>query len=866
MAKKNDGRSDDVDYINALKDTQVVKVKCVEEMKKSFMAYAMAVNVSRAIPDVRDGLKPVHRRILFAMGELGMFYDKPFRKCARIVGDVLGKYHPHGDSAVYDALVRLAQDFSIRCPLVEGQGNFGSVDGDPPAAQRYTEARLSRISSEMLRDIDKQTVDFYPNFDETLMQPVVLPSRFPNILVNGADGIAVGMATNIPPHNLNDVINAAVAQLKNPDITIEELMEYIPAPDYPTGGIIMGRSGVRKAYKTGKGTIILRAKTDIEEYTQHGQTRTRIVITEIPYQVNKAKLIETMANLVKDKRIEGISDIKEESDRQGMRIVVEIKKDCNAQVVLNHLFKHTQLQISSGIILLALADGQPKVMNLKEILGYYLAHQRDVVVRRTKFDLSKAEDRRHIVEGLVTALDNIDRVVEIIKTSKDTQEAAQRLMEEFLLSEKQTKAILEMQLQRLTHLQVDALKAELEKLNQLIAELRAILDSPAKVDEIIENEMTEIGGKFGSERKTEVSADCSDLDIEDFVEKEDVIISFTHEGYIKRLPLSEYKAQRRGGMGVTAHKTKEDDFVEKMFVANTHDNLLFFTNNGKVYSIKAFYVPEAQKATRGRAVINLLQLDDGEKVTEIRSVAEGENKGYMVMATKSGLIKKTEMKEFDSIRKVGKIAIKLNEGDELIAVDFSDGSKEFIVASRKGKCMRFSESDVRDVGRNSQGVRSMKLDSDDYIVDMAVVEKGSEIITVSENGYGKRSDESEFPSHGRGGKGVKAGEFNDKTGLLVNLKVVKESDDLMLIADNGIAIRVKASEISKISRATQGVRIMKFKNDAKLTCVTTCPESIDEDILRKAEEYNKEQESISENELFSDNNIEGTDMTNNTEI
>lgn len=855
MAKKTDKTLNNVDYINALKETKVMKVKCVEEMKKSFIAYAMAVNVSRAIPDVRDGLKPVHRRILFAMGELGMYYDKPYRKCARIVGDVLGKYHPHGDSAVYDALVRLAQDFSIRCPLVDGQGNFGSVDGDPPAAQRYTEARLSKISSEMLRDIDKHTVDFYPNFDETLMQPVVLPSRYPNLLVNGADGIAVGMATNIPPHNLNDVINAAVAQLKNPDITIDELMEYIPAPDYPTGGIIMGRSGVRKAYKTGKGTIILRAKTEIEEYLAHGQTRSRIIVTELPYQVNKAKLIENMANLVKDKRIEGISDIKEESDRHGMRIVIEIKKDFNAQVVLNLLFKHTQLQISSGIILLALAEGQPRVLNLKEILSYYIEHQRIVIVRRTQFDLKKAEDRRHIIEGLIIAQDNIDKVVEIIKSSRDSQEAAEKLMAEFELSEKQTKAILEMQLQRLTHLQVDALKAELDKLNHTIAELRAILDSPAKVDEIIENEMTEIGDKFGSPRKTEVSTDYSDLDIADLVEKEDVVISFTHNGYIKRLPLDEYKSQRRGGVGVTAHKTKEDDFVEKMFVANTHDNLLFFTNKGKVFSIKAYSVPEAQKATRGRAVINLLQLGENEKVTEIKSLPDGENTGYMVMATRKGLIKKTEMSEFESIRKGGKIALKLTEGDELIAVDFSDGTKEFIVASRKGKCMRFSEEDVRDVGRTSQGVRSMRLDSDDYIVDMAVIDSGCQIITVSENGYGKRSDEMEFPSHGRGGKGVKAGEFNEKTGPLVCLKVVDEKKDLMLIADNGVAIRVKVEDISKIGRATQGVKIMKFKNDAKLTSVTTCSESIDEDELQKAEEYNKQQEETAEGIVIQEEEI-----------
>ncbi|MEG1710217.1 MAG: DNA gyrase subunit A [Clostridia bacterium] len=841
-----------IEYIKALETTNVIKTNVEEEMKRCFISYAMAVNISRAIPDVRDGLKPVHRRILYAMGELNMYSDKPYRKCARIVGDVLGKYHPHGDQAVYDALVRLAQDFSIRCPLVDGQGNFGSVDGDPPAAQRYTEARLSKISNEMLRDIDKETVDYYPNFDETLLQPRVLPARFPNLLVNGADGIAVGMATNIPPHNLNEVIDGVIAQINNPDITIDELMEYIPAPDYPTGAIVLARGAIRKAYRTGRGGIVIRAKTEIEEYTAHGQQKTRIIITELPYQVNKAKLIENIADLVKDKKIDGISDINEESDRTGMRIVIEVKRDFNAQVVLNLLFKHTQLQVSNGIILLALADGTPKTLNLKEIIGYYIAHQQEVIVRRTQFDLRKAEDRSHILEGLVIAQDNIDKVVEIIRSSNDSTEAAERLKNEFELSDKQTKAILEMQLQRLTHLQVDSLKIELDKLREQITQLQYILNTPAKVDEIISTELTECKEKYGSPRRTEICVDETEFDVGDFVDKEDVVISLTNDGYIKRLPLSEYKSQKRGGVGVTAHKTKEDDFIERLFVSNTHDDLLFFTNKGKVYSIKAYGVPEAQKTARGRAIVNLLQIEGEEKVTAVIPLVEGTT-GYMFMATKKGLVKKTEMNEFASIRKGGKIAIKLIDDDELVSVDFTNGDEDILIASRFGKCIRFSEDDVRNMGRVSQGVKSIKLDKEDYVVDMTVLKEGCQILTVSENGYGKRSDTEDYRQQGRAGKGIKAGIFNEKTGWLVNLKQVNEQDDIMLIADNGIAIRVKVNEISMIGRNTQGVKIMKFKNDAKLVCVTKCVSEDNEEAIEDiAEKVADEPQPISDNEIFDD--------------
>ena len=816
MAKQQEGHH--IDYVEALDKTSVKIVKMEEEMKKSFIAYAMAVNVSRAIPDVRDGLKPVHRRILYAMGELNLFNDKPYRKCARIVGDVLGKYHPHGDSAVYEALVRLAQDFSIRCPLVDGQGNFGSVDGDPPAAQRYTEARLSKIASEMLRDIDKNTVDFYPNFDNTLMQPVVLPSRFPNLLVNGADGIAVGMATNIPPHNLGEVIDGAIAVMENPDITVEELMKIIPAPDFPTGGIMMGRVGIRNAYKTGKGSILLRAKTEIEEH----DGRQRIIVTELPYQVNKAKLVETIAGMVKDKRLEGISDIREESDRHGMRIVFELKRDANAQVVLNSLFKQTQMQVSDGIILLALADGEPKILSLPEILKYYIAHQKEVVKRRTQFDLEKAEDRYHIIEGLVIALDNIDRVIAIIKGSEDKQSAAAALSSEFGLSDRQTNAILEMKLSRLTHLEVESLRNELHELEVTIADLKDILANPPRISQIIKSELGEIRDKYAEPRKPEICTDYSEIDIGDLIEKEDVVVSMTHLGYIKRLPVSEYHTQKRGGKGVTAHKPREEDFVENMFITNTHDDLLFFSNKGKVYCIKGYEVPEAERTARGRAIVNLLQLDNGEKVTAVIPRKEN-SEGNLFMATKNGLVKKTNLAEFQSIRKTGKIAISLLDGDELIGVDMTSGSDEILMASHEGKCIRFNEEDVRPMGREAQGVRSMKLDGDDYVVDMAVVREGLEVLTVSENGFGKRSDIEDYRLQSRAGKGIKAGVFNAKTGKLVNLKLINPENDVMLIANNGVVIRVRANDISKIGRDTLGVRIMKFKGEAQVVCVSESP-------------------------------------------
>lgn len=848
--KKNNHKNEDITLM--LEKSSIKDIKVEHEMKKSFIAYAMAVNVSRAIPDVRDGLKPVHRRILYAMNELGLYNDKPFRKCARIVGDVLGKYHPHGDSAVYEALVRLAQDFSIRCTLVEGHGNFGSVDGDPAAAQRYTEARLSKIAAEMLRDIDKKTVDYYPNFDDTLEQPTVLPARYPNLLVNGSDGIAVGMATSIPPHNLGEVIDGTIALLDDPEIDIEKIMEYIKAPDYPTGATILGLEGVKKAYRTGHGFAIIRARAEIEEYNNN--TRTRIVITEIPYQVNKAKLIETIADLVKNKKIEGISDIQEESDRTGMRIVIDIKRDANAQVVLNMLYKHTNLQISNSMIMLALINGTPKIMNIKEILEAYIAHQKDVVRRRVQFDLDKALEKEHILKGLVIALASIDEVIAIIKKSPDKNAAAEKLMEAFMLSDKQANAILEMRLSRLTSLEVEKLNDELNNLERDINSYREILADPAKIIGIIKDELTEIKDKYNEPRRSEITFDYSSIDIADLIEREDVVISMTHFGYIKRMPVSEYKAQRRGGVGITAHKTKDEDFVENVFMVNTHDDLLFFTNRGKVYRVKAYEIPEATRTAKGRAIVNILPLDDGEVVTAtlpIKLPIDENIDYYIVMATKNGLIKKTALTEFESIRKDGKIAISLVDDDELIATRLTTGNEEILMASSGGKCIRFNEQDVRPTGRTSQGVRSIYLEGDEKAIDMTIVNETSEVFTITEKGYGRRTDISEYRLQTRGGKGVKAGNLTDKTGNVVNLKLVSPEEDIMIIADNGIIIRVRVDEISKIGRATQGVKVMRLRDEGKVVAVAVVPreeegDELDENQVLDAAEENATAEVVSD--------------------
>ena len=859
MAKKETSPELTEEFKRTLAMTKFLDREVDEELKKSFIAYAMAVNVSRAIPDVRDGLKPVHRRILYSMHELGLYSDKAFRKCARIVGDCLGKYHPHGDSSVYDALVRLAQDFSINFPLVEGHGNFGSVDGDPAAAMRYTEARLSKLASEMLKDLDKETVDFYPTFDDTGMQPAVLPSRFPNMLVNGSDGIAVGMATNIPPHNLGECIDGVIALIDNPEIDVDGLMEYVPAPDFPTGALIMGRSGIKKAYRTGRGNIIIRSRCEIEEYQSGNQLRTRIIVTEIPYQVNKAKLIENIADLVKNKKIDGISDIREESDRDGMRIVIEVKKDANAQVVLNLLYKHTNLQVSDGIIMLALVDGTPRILNLKECLYYYLEHQKDIITRRTRYDLTKTEERAHILRGLVIAQASINEVVEVCKNARDKTDCVQQLTSKFLLDERQATAVAELRLYRISHLEVDKLNEELASLEAAIEDYKDILANESRVLEIIKTDLLEIKRKYPSERKTEIAVDFSgDIEDEDLIPVEQVVVSMTHSGYVKRLPVAEYRAQHRGGMGITAHRPKEEDFIEKMFVCSSHDSLLLFSNYGKVYRIRAFEIPEAARTARGRAIVNLVQIAQDEKITNIIPV-EDATEGYIAFATKNGLIKKTRIEEFTRINKNGKIAIKLNEGDSLISVQFTTGSSEIMIASRSGKCIRFDESKVRSMGRDTAGVRAMKLDgADDAIVDMLAVDETKDILTVTSNGFGKRSSLKDYRLTGRAGKGIKAGTFNEITGSLVNLKQVSADEDIMIISDGGTIIRMHCDAISKIGRATRGVRLMRLKDGAVATVAVT--ERDDEAETAAPEEATAEDLAESPDDI-----AETTETTNETE-
>ena len=821
MAKKETSPELTEEFKRTLEMTKMLDVEVDEELKKSFIAYAMAVNVSRAIPDVRDGLKPVHRRILYSMHELGLSYDKAFRKCARIVGDCLGKYHPHGDSSVYDALVRLAQDFSINFPLVDGHGNFGSVDGDPAAAMRYTEARLTKLASEMLRDLDKETVDFYPTFDDTGMQPSVLPSRFPNMLVNGSDGIAVGMATNIPPHNLGEVIDGVIALIDNPEIEVDELMEYIPAPDFPTGALIMGRSGIKKAYRTGRGSIIIRSRCEVEDYQSGNQTRQRIIVTEIPYQVNKAKLIENIADLVKNKRIEGIADIREESDRDGMRIVIEIKKDANAQVVLNLLYKHTNLQISDGIIMLALVDGTPKVLNLKECLYYYLEHQKEVIVRRTKYDLNKTEERAHILRGLVIAQASINEVVEVCKNARDKTDCVQKLTANFMLDERQATAVAELRLYRISHLEVDKLKEELTSLEAAIADYKDILANESRVLEIIKTDLSEIKKKYPSERRTEIAVDFSgDIEDEDLIPVEQVVVSMTHSGYVKRLPVTEYHAQNRGGKGITGHRPKEEDFVERMFVCSSHDFLLLFSDRGRVYRIKAYEIPEVARIARGRAIVNLVQITGDEKITTIIPV-QPDAEGYIAFATRQGLIKKTKLEEFARINKNGKIAIRLNDDDTLISVQFTTGDSELMIASKGGKCIRFHESGVRSMGRDTAGVKAMKIGENDALVDMLVVDENKDVLTVTTGGYGKRSKVEDFRVQGRAGKGIKAGTFNEVTGQLINLKQVTDDDDIMIISEGGTIIRMHCSSISTIGRASRGVRLMRLKDGLVATVAVT---------------------------------------------
>ncbi len=795
---------------------KLIPVNLEKEMKRSFISYAMAVIIDRALPDVRDGLKPVHRRILYDMEELGMTPDKPYRKSARLVGDVLGKFHPHGDSSVYDAMVRLAQPFNIRYTLVDGQGNYGSVDGDGAAAMRYTEARMTKLTPYLLEGIEKDTVDFYPNFDETLMQPAVLPSRFPNLLVNGSSGIAVGMATNIPPHNLGEVIDGVICMIDNPDCTIDDLMQHIKGPDFPTGGIILGRRGIREAYFTGHGRIEVRAKTNIEQMSSN---RSRIVVTEIPYQVNKAKLVEKIAELVHEKRIEGISDIRDESDRQGMRIVIELKKDVYPQVILNTLYKHTSLQETFGANMLALVNGQPKILTLRDMVYYYLEHQKDVVTRRTRFDLNKAQARAHILEGLLKALDHIDEIVSIIRSSKDTSEAKTALIDRFAFSDKQAQAILDMRLARLTGLERDRLQQEYDDLEKEIARLQAILSDEHLLMEVIKTEINAIRDKFADKRRTELTTIDGEIDVEDLIQEEDMVIVLTRQGYVKRTPKSVYRAQNRGGRGVTGMATKEEDYTVQMRVMSTHDQVMFFTNKGRAYTLKCYQIPEASRTARGTAIVNLLQIASDEKVTCMVVVSDALGEENLVMATRQGMIKKTPYSEFANLRKNGLIAIVLKEDDELIGVVRTDGNDEILLGSRKGMCIRFNEKHIRPMGRASMGVKSMKLDEDDEIIDMMPIEEGADVLSITSLGYGKRTNPDEYREQGRNGKGILAAKLTDKTGDLTALLMVQPDEDILLITDDGTIIRNRVEDIRICGRNSQGVRLMKLQEGSRIISV-----------------------------------------------
>ncbi|MBV1757865.1 MAG: DNA gyrase subunit A [Dethiosulfatibacter sp.] len=792
---------------------KVIPINIEKEMKKSYLDYAMTVIVGRALPDVRDGLKPVHRRILYAMSELGVTPDKPHRKSARIVGDVLGKYHPHGDTAVYDAMVRLAQDFSTRYPLVDGHGNFGSVDGDSAAAMRYTEARMSKITMEMLRDITKETVNFRFNFDESLKEPVVLPSRYPNLLVNGSNGIAVGMASSIPPHNLGEVIDCTIGYIDNPEITIDEMLKYVKGPDFPTGAEIIGKDNIKNAYKTGRGKVKVRAVSKIEEM-KNG--RTRILISEIPYQVNKARLIEKIAELVRDKKLEGISDLRDESDRTGMRIVIELKKDYNPNILLNNLYKHTQLQDTFSIIMIALVDNEPKVLNLKEMIHYYVMHQKEVITRRTQYDLNKAEARAHILEGLKIALDNIDEIIAIIRGSYNDAEI--KLMDRFNLSEVQARAIVDMRLRRLQGLEREKLDLEYAELLQMINKYKEILANDHLLMHIIKEELSEIKDKYNNKRRTVIKVDEDEINIEDLIEVEEVAITITKHGYVKRLPEDTYRIQKRGGKGIIGLSTREGDYVKDIVITSTHDYLYFFTNRGKVYKIKAYEIPEAKRQAKGTAIINLLPIEAGEKVTKVISVKDDKNtEDELIFCTKLGKIKKTKISEFDNIRKSGIIAIKLGDSDELIGVSqIIGGEEDIFIVSQKGKAIRFNEAEVRSMGRTATGVRAISLNKDDSIVSMSIITEDKEIFILSELGYGKMTKTNLYRAQSRAGKGVKTYKITKKTGDIVGAQILEKEDEVMIISKDGAIIRMSATEISTMGRATQGVRIMKLNEGDKV--------------------------------------------------
>lgn len=801
-------------------DTQnIVPVSIESEMKKSYIDYAMSVIVARALPDVRDGLKPVHRRILYVMSELALWPDKAYRKSAGIVGDVMGNYHPHGDAAIYDALVRLAQDFSLRYPLVNGHGNFGSIDNDPPAAMRYTEAKLQKIALEMLTDIDKNTVDYIPNYDERLKEPTVLPARLPNLLINGAYGIAVGMACNIPPHNITEVINGTCAMIDNPDITDEELIEYITGPDFPTGGIIVGREGIRDGYLTGRGKVCVRARAEIEE---DEKGRFKIIVTEIPYQVNKAALIENIAKLVQIKTIEGISDLRDESDRTGLRVVIELKRDANPNVVLNLLYKHTQLQTTVSMLMLALVDNQPKVLRLSEMLKYYIAHRKEIIVRRTQFDLEKAQARLHILEGLRIALDHIDEIIAIIRSSYDN--AQQRLMETFALSEIQSTAILEMKLRTLQGLQREKIEDEYKNLVELIAHLKEILANMHLVMEIIKTELLEIKAAYGDERKTEIIHGEGDINIESLIKEETNVVTMTHLGYIKRITVDSYRSQKRGGKGLTAMNTRDEDFVEHLFVTSTHNYIMFFTSTGRAFRLKCYELPESSRIAKGTAIVNLLQLAQGEKIAAVIPVESYENEQYVLMATRNGLIKKTKLEEYSNIRKSGIQGITLKEDDELIDVRLTDGKNDIVMVTKSGLSIRFDEDDVRAVGRTSMGVKGINLGKNDKVVGMEpIVSDKGYILAITENGFGKRTEVEEYRKQTRAGKGVLTYKTTSKTGHIIGVKIVNDLDDIMIITDTGIIIRINVEDISVLGRNTQGVTLMRTSEGGKVICIAKLP-------------------------------------------
>jgi len=785
---------------------KVLPVNLEDEMKKSYIDYSMSVIAGRALPDVRDGLKPVHRRILYSMNESGVTSDKPYRKSARIVGDVMGRYHPHGDSSVYDALVRLAQDFSTRYMLVDGQGNFGSVDGDAPAAQRYTEVKMSKISQEMLRDIEKETVDFMPNYDSELQEPTVLPSRIPNLLINGSSGIAVGMATNIPPHNLGEVIDGIIAYIDNPLITVKELMEYIKGPDFPTGGMIMGLEGIRQSYETGRGSIITRGVSEIETMDNG---KSRIVITEIPYNVNKAKLIEKIAELVRDKKIDGITSLVDASDRNGMRILIDIRRDVNPQIVLNNLYKHTQLQETFGVIMLALVNGEPKILNLKDIIYYYVEHQKDVIVRRTRFDLKKAEERLHIVEGLKIAIDHIDEVIRIIRSSKDEENARNRLMERFGLTSRQAKAIVDMRLGRLSGLEREKLEIEYNQLIEKIAYLRSILEDDYLVLKIIKDELKEIKEKYADPRRTKINIhDDESISMEDLIPDEEVIITITHDGYIKRQPMDTFRNQKRGGRGVSSMTTRESDFVEHLFVTTNHNYLLFFTNSGKVYRTKVYDIPEAGRQARGVSIVNLLYISGEEKIRAVIPVKSFDEDKYLLTVTRNGIVKKSMLAEYNTSRKDGIIALGLNEDDELIGVKLTNGNDEIIMATHHGMVIRISEEEIRSMGRTARGVKGISLAPGDHVVAVENIADGTDLLTITENGYGKRTSLEEFRLQGRGGKGLIGIRCTKKNGKVAGVTAVSPGDEIMIITKDGIIIRTFTDDISSFGRATQGVKVM----------------------------------------------------------